>query len=145
MITLSRTHLCDLLCSFIVVNILRRRINCVEGEFKIVDLLNPVFAVFLTFYLPPLFCFNLCAGDYQAGAWGSFSTAAAAADGFHSNQPAATRRHGVTPVCRSEGRSHDLHVGPETGWSRRGDHGEQGRCLSRPAAFCTTDARRQPS
>lgn len=61
-----------------------------------------------------------CAGDYQAGARGSFNTAAAAADGFHSNQPAATCSYGSAPVCRSEGRSHDLHVGPETG--RRG-HG----------------------
>ncbi len=58
------------------------------------------------------------AGYYQAGARGSFNTAA---DGFHSNKPAATCRYSSTPVCRSEGRSHDLHVGPETG--RRGHRG----------------------
>lgn len=73
-----------------------------------------------------------CAGDYQAGAWGSFSTATAA--GFHSNQPAATHRPSVPPVCRSEGRSHDLHVSPETGRWRRSNLDGQGHCLCRSAA-----------
>lgn len=86
------------------------------------------------FLLLPFFflLFKSRAGDYQAGAWGGFSTAAAA-DGFHSNQPAATRRRVITPVCRSEGRSHDLHVSPETGCRRHGDHDGKGLCLSRSA------------
>lgn len=82
----------------------------------------------------PLFYLNL-AGDYQAGAWGGFSTAAAAAaDGFHSNQSAATRRHTITPVCRSEGRSHDLHVSPETGCRHHGDRNGKGRSRSATTA-----------
>ena len=60
-----------------------------------------------------------CAGYYQARARGSFNTAAA--NGFHSNQPAATCCYSSSPVCRSEGRSHDLNVGPET--DRRGHRG----------------------
>lgn len=72
--------------------------------------------------------FSPCAGDYQAGAWGSYNAAAAAAsaaDGFHSNQPATTCCHGSAPVCCSEGWSHDFGGSPETDRrSRRGDEWE---------------------
>jgi hypothetical protein len=60
------------------------------------------------------------AGHYQAGAGGG-SHSAPAADGFLGNGSPADCRRSNAAICRSEGRSRDLHVATET--DRRGQWG----------------------